>query len=259
MLFRENFREKIKPTILHFAFSALIAILASFLVLFFWYPAPYDSLAGGWTLLSYLVLIDFVCGPFLTFILYDKKKSYQALVLDIGIVIFIQFSALGYGIYSLAQARPVFLAYEGVRYRLVSPSEIDMASLPLAHSDFQSLPISGPQLVGVRLSQATDPDFPASVQLSLAGLHSAFRPQRWVPYSSQLDNVKYNLQPLGKLEIKYPDKKVIIEKSLKKYGVTSDQFGYLPLDTGNKNSSDWVVLVDRKSGLPRDFLPIDGW
>lgn len=229
------------------------------LVFLIWYPSPYDRLAGGRDLLCYVVLIDVICGPLLTFLIFDRRKSRKALVTDIGVIVLLQLLALGYGLHSMAQARPVFLAYEGSRYRLVSAADVDREFLPLAQPQFQSLPLAGPRWVGVRMSQATDRDFPASVQLSMAGLHPAFRPQRWVPYDSQADAVRAALLPLERLMSRHADDQALIDAALLKHGLKPEQVGYLPLSAEKANPMDWVVLVERHSGRPRDFLPLDGW
>lgn len=259
MPWRSRFHEALKPALLHLAFSALIGALVATLVLLIWYPPPYDQLAGGRDLLCYVVLVDLVCGPLLTFLVFDRRKSFRALATDIGTIVFVQLLALGYGLHSVAQARPVFLAYEGSRYRLVSAADVDKDSLPLAQPSFQSLPFAGPQWVGVRLSQATDSDFPSSVQMSLAGLHPAFRPQRWVPYTSQSAEIRAALLPVEALIAKHPNGREFIEGTLRSHGLKSAQIGYLPLSAEKASPMDWVVLVDRRSGQPRDFLPLDGW
>lgn len=259
MQWRYRFHEAVRPALIHLPCSVSIASLVAVLVLLVWYPPPYDRLAGGRDLLRYVVFVDVICGPLLTFLVFDRRKSRRALATDIGAIAFLQILALGYGLYSVAQARPVFLAYEGNRYRLVSAVDVDKESLPLAQPQFQSLPLAGPQLIGVRMSQATDRDFPASVQLSLAGLHPAFRPQRWAPYSSQSDAVRATLRPLEALMAKHPDGQAIIDAALLKDGLKLEQVGYLPLSAEKANPVDWVVLVDRRSGQPRDFLPLDGW
>lgn len=254
-----RFHEAVKPALFHLACSALIALLAASLVFGAWYPSPYDQLAGGRDLLRYIVLVDVICGPLLTFLVFDRQKSRRALVTDIGAIVLLQLLALGYGLHSMAQARPVFLAYEGSRYRLVSAADVDKESLPLARPEFQSLPLTGPQWIGVRVSQETDRDFPASVQLSLAGLHSAFRPQRWVPYDNQVDAVRAALLPLENLLAKHPDDRELVNAALLKHGLKPQQVGYLPLSAEKASSPDWVVLVERKSGEPSGFLPLDGW
>lgn len=259
MQLSSRLRQACRPALIHLACSVSMASLVAILILFIWYPSPYDQLAGGRDLLRYVVLVDVVCGPLLTFLVFDRRKSRRALATDIGAIVLVQLLALGYGLHSVAQARPVFLAYEGSRYRLVSAADVDKESLPLAQPPFQSLPLAGPQLVGVRMSQATDRDFPASVQLSLAGLHSAFRPQRWVPYDSQSNAIRAALLPLEPLMAKHPDGQTLIDAALQKHGLKPEQAGYLPLSAEKANPVDWVVLVDRRSGQPRDFLPLDGW
>ena len=251
--------EAARPALLHLFFSALIALLVCALILWIWYPTPYDHLAGGRNLLFYIVAVDVICGPMLTYVVFDRKKSRRALTIDICTIVTVQLLALGYGLSSAAQARPIFLAFEGNRYRLVSLADIDKSSLPLALPQFQNPSLTGPQWVGVRLSEATDRDFPYSVQLSLAGLHPSFRPQRWVAYETQLEIVRNKLQPVQLLIDKNPASRSTIDRALARLDLKKEQVGYLPLSAEKAEPADWVVLVERSSGHPRDILPLNGW
>lgn len=252
-------RMALRPALLHLFGSALIALIFSAIVFFIWYPSPYDKLAGGRNLLVYLICVDVILGPLLTLLVYDQFKERKKLAMDIIFIILCQLFALGYGLFSMAMARPVYLAYEGNRYRLVSVANIDSDSLALAPIELQSLPLAGPKLIGVRLSESADSDFPLSIQLSMAGLHPAFRPQRWVTYASQLNNVQASLMSVATLMQKRPAEIPLIDAGLKRCQMRADQVGYLPLSAEKASPVDWVVLVGRSNGYPCAFLPIDGW
>jgi hypothetical protein len=216
-------------------------------------------LAGGRDLFRYVVWVDVVIGPLLTFLVYDKNKSKKLLVKDICALIALQILALVYGLYSVYQARPIFLAYEGNRFRLVSATDIENDSLMLADVGLRNISLTGPKLLGVKLSDGNDPDFPRSIQLSMAGIHPAFRPERWVYYESQMKEVSASLYSLDILYKKNTENRLIIKNALDFCHLSQEKVGYLPLSAEKATPVDWVVLVDREAGLPCKILPMDGW
>lgn len=255
--------QRIKPALStglkHLLASILVAALVAGLVFGLWYPTPYAQLAGGFALFGLMMAVDVVCGPLLTCIVFSPKKPRSELMRDIGLIVVLQLAALTYGLYSAAKARPIFLAYEGNRFRVVSMVDVDQSKLPLALPEFQSPSYTGPKLVGAKLTEATDPNFKESITLSMQGHHPSFRPERWVAYESLLPQLREALQPISTLKAKHPDATEQIEAALIKNQLTNESAGYLPLESEKANPADWVVIVDRMSGQPKAFLPLDGW
>ena len=241
----------------HLLLSLLVAALVAILVFGVWYPSPFGELAGGQGLFLLIMAVDVVSGPLLTLVIYNPEKRRVDLVRDIGLVVLIQLAALGYGLNSLAQARPVWLAFEKDLFRVVSLPDITPGTLELAPELLRSLSLTGPKPLGVRIAQGTDPDFLRSVQQSMAGNHAAFRPDRWVAYSDQATEVVRVAKPLAALQAYYVDQAALIESAVRRSGRPADALGYLPLMSENR--SDWVVLVDRTTGEPVGYLPLDGW
>lgn len=259
MSIRERLQPALRAALLHLCASALVAALAAALVFGLWYPAPYGALAGGFALFTLVVAVDVVCGPLLTLVVFDRRKPRAELARDIGMIAVLQLAALAYGLYSVAQARPIFLAYEGNRFRVVSLADVDPHKLSGAPPEFRSPGYGGPRLVGARLTEATDPNFQQSIVESLQGLHPSFRPERWVPYESQRASLQAELKPLAALKSKHPQALATIDGALAEHGLNDDSAGYLPLDADKADPPDWVVIVERATGLSRAFLPLDGW
>ncbi|MDO4905814.1 MAG: TfpX/TfpZ family type IV pilin accessory protein [Lautropia sp.] len=254
-----NIRARSIAAAKHFGLSLLVAALVAALVFGVWYPAPYGALAGGFALFILVVSVDVISGPLLTFVAYDPAKPRTELRRDIGVIVLLQLSALVYGLYSVAQARPVFLALEGDRFRVVSPAEIDMERLDQALPEFRSIGYTGPRLVGVRLSRSGDADYQESVMQSAAGFHPSFRPGRWVPYDSMLDSIRKEWRSIDGLKAKHPESSGLIRSTLADNGLSEEQAAYLPLLAEKADPIDWVVIVERSNGRPRAFLPLDGW
>lgn len=242
---------------LHLAVSSVAAALVAWVVLRLWYPAPYDQLSSGRSLFFLLILVDVACGPLLTLLVFNPEKSKAKWRFNLAVIVALQLGALSYGLQASATARPVFLAFEGNRFRVVQANDVDPEHLKDARPELIRLSLTGPQLIGTRLAQPTDADFPASLQLALNGLPPAFRPSRWVPYSEQQVQVLKELKPLTKLRIKNPGKSLEIDRAVSASSLKENELGYLPLVNDVKNN--WVVVVSRQDALPKAYLHIDGW
>ena len=256
---RNRLQPAIKAASKHLVLSLVIAGLAAWLVFGLWYPAPYHVLAGGLALFGILVAVDVVSGPLLTLVVFDRNKPRPVLTRDLAIIVLLQLAGLAYGLYSVAQARPIFLAYEGNRYRLVSMADVDETQLGKAPPAFQVPGLRGPRLIGAKLADGGDADFRSSVMLSMQGLHPSFRPERWVAYEALVPDLQAALRPVALLKEKHPGAQAEIGATLSRHALTADTAGYLPLDAEKAEPVNWVVIVERSSGQPKAFLPLDGW
>nr|WP_276510001.1 TfpX/TfpZ family type IV pilin accessory protein [Niveibacterium umoris] len=241
----------------HLLASVVIALICAALVFQVWYPFPYNRILGGKELFLLVVAVDVVCGPVLTAVLFDRTKKRHLLIMDIGLVVVIQLAALAYGVFTMYQARPVFLAFEGNRFRVVRHLDVDFEQLARAPKEFRTIRRDGPTLIAVRLAASTDRDFPQSIQMSLRGDHPAFRPERWERYDLQRSKVVAELKPIAKLREKYPLRQKMIDDMLRQSGANERELGYLPMDAGKY--ADWVVVVRRQDAQPAAYLPLDGW
>ncbi len=241
----------------HFCISLAVVLTVAAYVLLVWFPNGLLQLTGGVGLFVVLILVDLVCGPGLTLVLFDPRKPSLKWRIDIALIVGIQLAALGYGVTQIAKTRPVYLAFEGDRFRVVQALDVDLARIGEAPALLQSLSWTGPRPLGVRLSVPTDADFVASVQESIRGLHPAFRPSRWVTYDSQASQVVSSAKSLDQLERKSATPKRVLSEAVSATGLPKDRLGYLPL-VRDLNTS-WIVLVDLQSAQPVGSLSIDGW
>ncbi len=109
----------------HLLVSLLIAILSVGLVFWLWYPSPLDKALGVANIFFLLLSIDVIVGPLLTLIVAKQgKKTLKMDLLTIGVV---QLMALSYGLYMVAQGRPVWLVYDVDRFEVVQAYEAVVA------------------------------------------------------------------------------------------------------------------------------------
>ena len=79
-----------------------------------------------------VVSCDLVLGPLITFTIFDKRKPWPELRRDLAIVVALQLAALGYGLHTVIIARPVVLALEEDRFRVVAAPGVLETELPRA-------------------------------------------------------------------------------------------------------------------------------
>lgn len=251
-----RYKAALKAASLHFGASIGVALLAAALVFGVWYPYPYRELAGGRELFLLIVLVDVVCGPLLTMVMFNPKKPRWELTMDLGFVAMIQVAALLYGVYTLAMARPIYLVYEVDRFRVVSVADVQEGELRPELGGLHRVPWWGPKTIGVRAPRDGEETL-KSLDLSLQGNEPSARPDWWVPYEENRQQAKARAQSIEVLKQKHPAQKNVLEKAVWETGRKESDLKWLPL-TGFK-SSEWVALVDAVTADVVGFAPIDGF
>lgn len=241
----------------HLGASLLVAAAVAGLVFGLWYPDPFHEITGGRGLFLIVLAVDVICGPTLTLVLFNPTKPKLKWRMDLALIVCIQLGALAYGLGQVAAARPVFVAFEGDRFRVVQAFDVDTMQLPLAPQGLGSLGYGGPRPLGVRLARSGDADYLSSLQMALQGLHPAFRPSRWRPFEEQLASLQRELLPVAALREKNPGKLAELDAALSRLGLADEALGYLPLV--REETTDWVVLVSRADGQLRAYVHLDGW
>lgn len=98
---------KLKATGVHLSMSIIVFIYLAYQIYYNWYPQPYFSVDGGWQGIRLIGAVDLVLGPFITFLIFDLRKSRRAILFDLIVIAVIQFGALAYGINLTYNQRPV--------------------------------------------------------------------------------------------------------------------------------------------------------
>lgn len=246
----------LRASFFHFLASLLIATLLAAIVFGLWYPWPLSEMVGGRELFWLVVVVDVVCGPMLTLVLWSPSKSKRELLLDLSVVAIVQVAALAYGMYTVAVARPVHLVFEVDRLRIVTASEIDSADLPQAPENLRQLSWLGPTLVSIRAARDSD-ELLQSVDLSMAGKEPSLRPNWWQDYSLGVSQVLQRAKPLSVLEQARPAQKELLDKAVRNAGVPASDLRWLPFTSAR--SMEWIVLLDKETGHPRAYAAIDGF
>jgi hypothetical protein len=245
-------REKFRAFGIHFATTLFVAALAAALIFFVWYPPPYATMVGGLKLFVLVTGIDLALGPLLSLVVYDSRKSRRALVFDYTVIAILQLGALAYGVYSVSQNRPVFVAYVKDRLEVIAAGEIAEQDWREAEGTrYSSPPWHGPVLVGTYVSRKDRND---ALDGGLQGRDVGVRPKFYVPYERQAEKIKRNLKPLAKLERRHKDAAPLVADALRELGRPAEDFGWLPV---KHTHGFWTALMDRETGYPVKYLPID--
>jgi hypothetical protein len=246
----------LKAAFWHLLISALVVLAAAALVFGLWYPFPYSKLVGGQTLFFLVAGVDVVCGPLLTLVIFNPAKPPKDLVRDLGIVALIQLAALGYGVYSVALARPVYLVFQVNDFRAVIAADVNPDELALAPTELQSLPWWGPKLMGTRSSR-DDADRANAINMALQGQEISMRPSWWQSYETNRAQVLGASKAIPQLIARQPSARALIDAAVQKAGLPEASLHWLPLVS--RQSSDWVVLIDKTTAEVRGFAHVDGY
>lgn len=243
----------------HFGLSLLVACAAALLVWGVWYPHPFDQLSGGRELFLLVVAVDVVCGPVLTLVVYDRLKPRAELIRDLSFIGVIQLAALGYGLWTVSEARPLFLVHEVERFRVIAKADYLGADVEDA---IDALPaemrpnlLAGPVLVGAR--PPADPKVRNEVLMDALGGGRDFvqRPEYYVPYDADYGReVTARAKPLKLFADRFPDRRPELQSILEKHGVALEAALFLPV----VHRQDWVVVMN-VDGRLLGFVPGDGF
>lgn len=146
-------RAKLAATGIHFALSALVIGAIALLLLQLWYPWPLWKMLDAPGMLMIAIGVDLVIGPLLTAVVYKPGKP--TLKFDLAVIVLLQIAALGFGVHTMAQARPVYVVALPERLDVVAAFQLDAADLAAA-PEWSELPWTGPRYVGTRLPGAAE-------------------------------------------------------------------------------------------------------
>ena len=246
-------RYRFKWAIGHFLVSALILLVVGGLIFFVWYPHPYRVLAGGLNLFLLVAAVDVVLGPVCTFAVAAAKKPLKELRMDVALIALVQVGALSYGAWTVFQARPVYLAFEIDRLRVIHAIDVDPGLLAQSAPEFRSLPVRGPELVAVRPFASATERMEVTMA-ALQGVDIGARADLWVGYDTQTQAVQLAAQPLSALLAAKPEAAPVVQAGLASAGLKLDGVRYLPVASRH---AFWTAILSPLDARPVLFLPVD--
>ena len=250
-----NWPSRLKAASVHLGASALLAALVATTVFGLWFPGLYRHLSGGTELFILVVGVDLALGPLITLVIFDRRKPLAELRRDVAIIVALQLSALGYGLYMVSMSRPVVLALEQDRFRVVAASGVYEKELPQAQSGLGSLSLTGPLLL--RSVEPPSDQKLESVALGLSGFDIGTRPSLWRVWDEEARaEALAHAKPLTRLSQRYPGLRGELDAAVGATGLAAQEVMYLPMITFR---GSWVALLNAASGDVVGFAPLDGF
>ncbi len=247
-----NWREKFIATGIHFVVTALLGAIAAAVIFLVWYPSPFHIMIGGAELFILVVGCDLALGPLLSLVVYNSRKSRRHLLIDYAVIGVLQIGALLYGVMTTADARPVYIAFSHDRFEVVLAGQLSDAELAEASDPrYREVPWTGPRFVAVVVPPEERLD---ATLKAISGNEEHLRPRYYVPFESQLENIRKRAKPLEDLERKKPASQALLQEALKGAEVPSERLAWLPL---RHPRGFWSAVVDETTGKPVAYIDLD--
>ncbi|QNA90579.1 hypothetical protein G4G28_22505 [Massilia sp. Dwa41.01b] len=232
---------------IHLAISLLIAIALIFFLNTIWYPEGLLDAFGGQEIFFLMIGIDVVLGPLCTFIVFNPAK--KSLKFDLLVISLCQISALGYGVSTLYEARPAYIAALGSEFQVVQASEVTDGNLDKAHA---TLPVWGPELVGVRAPRDKYEINQAKAMASFGG-GAGHLPQLHIPYRDSAALLLKNATPAVDLIRKNPAIANELTSWLASHDLQAEHAKCQPVKIG---SLKYTAVIDAQSAKFIGIAPV---
>lgn len=240
---------RLKAFAIHLAISALIALAVIGLVFFIWYPAPLHTAVGVTQIFLILLAVDVALGPLLTLLVYKAGK--KTLVMDLTVIALLQLSALGYGLWTVAEGRPAWLVFSIDRFELVRINDIDERKLDEAATEYRKPSWFGPKWVAGLSPTNIEEKNELIFEAIAGGPDVAQRPNLYQPLLSQSQAVRQKALPISELNTFNSEERV--HQLLTSYPSAN---GWLPLSA---NAQDMVVLVNKDTAEIISIVNLRPW
>ena len=219
---------------IHLGISILIALVSLYIVFMVWHPVPLAKVVGVTHIFIMMLGIDVILGPLLTLIV--AKEGKKSLKFDLAIIIILQLAAFSYGIYNIAISRPVYIAFDTIRFEVVQANNIPDESLNIATSPYNTLAWGEPKFVAVKPAKNTaQKNNRLFVELE-TGVAPSMQPNLYEPLANQWTTINLKSKSLNTLY--QTNSKVAVDNILTKYPSATM---WLPLKA---YVQDMVVLID---------------
>lgn len=232
----------------HVLFSVGLLLLALGIVFGLWYPPDLLQATSIKNFLLVMLGVDLVLGPVLTFIVYKHER--KKLLFDLSVILLVQLLAYGYGLWSMAKSRPVWLAFVVDDFELVRQSDVYQPERLPPQSPYRMSYARGPQWVVANFS--TDPAIRNQQRSDemFNGISLARRPETYAPIGSAQARILKKIHPLEGLKTYNPP--AVVDRLKQQH---PEATGWLPL---KGISRDLVVLINQQ-GAPVDVVALNPW
>ena len=164
-------------------------------------------------------------------------------------MVVLQLAALGYGLWTVWVARPLFLVHEVDRFKVIAKVDVDTLELDKLADSLQPSFYKGPQPVGLREINAKERETVMfeSVQ---GGRDYGERPEFYAPYDEANAAKAYaKAKPIAKFISSVTAEKQSRQEQVTKIALDSataeDQLRFLPIMA----RQDWIAVLNAKGAI----------
>ena len=240
---------RIKAFLIHGLVSISVALLVIGLVFFIWYPSPLAKAVGVTHIFLMMLVIDVILGPLLTLLVYKQGK--KTLLFDLTVIVLLQISALGYGLWTISQGRPAWLVFNVDRFDNVRVNEIDNRNIAKAQQQYQNPSWFYPQWVAATAPKNIDENNQVTFEAVFSGVDIAQRPNLYSPLINQRKQLQKKAVNIKEL-YKYNDKQ-LVQEILGQYPQAD---AFVPLKA---NAVDMTVLINKDKGEVIKIVDLRPW
>lgn len=242
-------KPRFRAFLIHLAVSAVLGLIALGVVFEIWYPTPLDAAVGVKDIFLLLLGVDVIVGPVLTCLVYSQGK--KSLRFDLAIIITLQLAAFFYGMWTVADGRPAWLAFNVDRFDLVQVYEIDTRKLMQAEAQYRTPGWMGPKWVAARVPLDIEKRNDVTFEAIFAGVDIAQRPEQYVPLAEQAEEMQKHAKSLD--ELKQFNAVERVQSELKPW---SEANAYLPMMARIK---PMTVLINTESAKVVAVVDLNPW
>lgn len=233
----------------HLALSLFVGLVIILIVFLIWYPAPLATATGVTHLFLMMLGIDMVIGPILGLIVYkDNLKVFKR---DLSFICIVQVIAMGYGVYTIAQGRPVWLVYSVDRFELIRNNELIYKNSDKIQKEYKYPSWFGPVVVGSQLNVDSKVRNNEMFEDILGGISIAQKPQYYTDFKEVNLDLQKHIQDI-KLLFQFNDTN-LVQNVLKKH---PDADSFVPLKA---NEVDMTVLLHKHTGRIIAIVNLRPW
>ena len=241
---------RLKAAGIHLLISALVALIGIGLVFWVWHPDPLQKAVGVTHIFLMMLGIDVVLGPLLTLLVASSKEK-KTLKFDLSVIAAVQLAAYLYGMHSIAVSRPVYIAFDKLRFEVVQADSVVRATDKTILPEYQSNPLFAPQWVSVRpYKDAAEQNQRTMLEMQ-EGISPSMMADLYQPLNDGWGGMLERKHGLDELKQYNPAEQVA--KELAAYPQADS---YLPMKAP---SVDMVVLLDSRQKQVLGIVDLRPW
>jgi len=240
---------RFRAGLIHLLISTVLALAVIGLVFFVWYPQPLHS-AVGVTRIFFIVLgVDVVIGPLLTTVVYRKGK--KSLYFDLSVIALLQSLAFAYGLWTVAEGRPVWLVYNVNRFDLVQAYQVAEQKADEVDVTYRSPSWWGPRWVSAQIPEQVEQRNSVLFESVFTGVDIAQKPEFYHPLYDEIESIRKHAKPFEELS-RYNPQPAVTDVHLR----WPEADAFLPMMA---KTQAVTVLINKKTAKIISIVNLNPW